>query len=36
VPYLIHRRRRPASVKDLQIGLAPAQGGALVLFGWQR
>ena len=36
VPYLLHRRRRPASVKELHISLAPAPGGALFVLGWQR
>ncbi len=36
VPYLLHRRRRPDSVKDLRIGVAPAPGGALFVLGWQR
>jgi membrane-associated phospholipid phosphatase len=36
VPYLLHRRRTPDSVKDLRVGVAPAPGGALLVLGWQR
>jgi membrane-associated phospholipid phosphatase len=36
VPYLLHRRRRPDSVKDVRVGVAPVAGGGLVVLGWQR
>jgi membrane-associated phospholipid phosphatase len=35
VPYVLHRRRPPKSRKRIEVGLAPAPGGALVLFGWR-
>lgn len=35
VPYLLHRRRRTV-FQDVQVGVAPAPGGALFVLGWAR
>lgn len=36
VPYLLHRRRGRQSHRSVEVAVAPAPGGALVLLGWRR